>query len=325
MLAGMMTFAIYESYIGKGAPTNAAGSRRGYGLTPDQAHRDAQHWANQAPWARTRKIIVSDVNKPSSMTSRDEQIAWHVCGFPGEYVPIMQSQRECSRLIREGRYATAIHTVLSGDATRRHGGFGAASSTSLRLYANPYDISARGWYFTSLEDFEQKFKKHLPVEEYEIDFIDGSTEAAALFKILKVNQGNVAEFFERLDDFESMNEHDQAALYYVMEEANITDDLDEALKLVDDEVRVMEGDAKDYAYNYIDSIGEIPKKLADMYFDYESFGGEEMIDDIYGRGNIPTDLAQRYFDYDAFARNLVLSGDIHEFRYNDKRWVTDYN
>lgn len=218
-----------------------------------------------------------------------------------------------------------------------------------KLYANPYDISARGWYFGSLDEWETKFKKHLPVEEYEIDFIDGSDEALALFKILKVNQVNVAEFFERLDDFESMNEHDQAALYYVMEKANITDDLDKALKLVDREVRVMEGDAKDYAHEYIDQIGEIPKKLADMYFDYESFGrdvkydldsddpndaerlemddadlGEEVIRDIYGR-DVPAELVTRYFDYDAFARDLRLNSDIHEFEYGGKRWVTDYN
>jgi antirestriction protein len=219
----------------------------------------------------------------------------------------------------------------------------------IKLYANPYDITAHGWYFSTAEDFEKKFKKHLPVEEYEIDFIDGSDEAAALFKILKVNQANLAEFFDRLDDFEALAEHDQAALHYIMEENPFTDDLDKALKLVDDEVRVMEGTAKDYAYAYIESAGGIPKTLTDAYFDYEAFGrdvkydldpdthadqarldmddadlGEEMLRDMYGR-EIPADLVERYFDYDAFARDLKLNGDVHEFRFRGTRWVTDYN
>ena len=219
----------------------------------------------------------------------------------------------------------------------------------LKLYASPYDITAHGWYFSSEEEFEKKFKKHLPVEEYELDFIDGSDEAATLFKILKVHQANIAEFFSRLDDFEALNEHDQAALHFLMEEANVTADLDKALKLVEDEVRVMEGTAKDYAYEYIESVGAIPKNLVDSYFDYEAFGrdvkydldpdthadqarldmddadlGEEMLRDMYGR-EIPADLAERYFDYDAFARDLKLNGDVHEFRFGGKRWVTDYN
>jgi len=35
----------------------------------------------------------------------------------------------------------------------------------IKLYANPYDITAHGWYFSTAEDFEKKFKKHLPVED----------------------------------------------------------------------------------------------------------------------------------------------------------------
>jgi hypothetical protein len=104
---------IFESYVGKGAPSNAAGSRVGYGLTKEQAHENAGHWANQAAWAKTRKVAVSDVSKPGGMTSRDEKIAWEVCGIPDEYVPATKVQKECADLIGKGRYATAILKALS--------------------------------------------------------------------------------------------------------------------------------------------------------------------------------------------------------------------
>ena len=93
---------IFESYVGKGAPSNAAG-----------AHDNASHWHNQAPWARTRKITVFDVSTPPQMTSRDEKIAWEVCGIPDEYVPATATQRECADLIGKGRYASAIFKALS--------------------------------------------------------------------------------------------------------------------------------------------------------------------------------------------------------------------
>ena len=54
------------------------------------------------------------------------------------------------------------------------------------LYAQPYDLDAQGFYFTSFEDYETKYNKNCnvygqPVEEYEIQFIDGSAINCALF------------------------------------------------------------------------------------------------------------------------------------------------
>lgn len=47
-----------------------------------------------------------------------------------------------------------------------------------QLHAQPYDITANGFYFESLEDYADKAKSNRndygdPVEEYEIQFIDG--------------------------------------------------------------------------------------------------------------------------------------------------------
>lgn len=211
------------------------------------------------------------------------------------------------------------------------------------LYANPYDTGAKGWYFKSLADFERQYKKHLPVEEYEIDFIDGSAQASTLFEMMKVNQANLGDFFEQLDDFEDMPEHEQAALYYAVTNLGI-DDLDRARKRVDDAIRVTKGDARAYAEEYIDAIGgvgELPKNVIEMYFDYEHFGrdakidleeddpahdlsneeyGLELVDDL-GSSNVN---AEFYFDMDAFARDLRLGGDVSEFEFNDSTWTTDY-
>jgi len=104
---------IFESYVGKGAPSNASGARRGYGLTKKQAHENAGHFANQAPWARVRKITVIDQAKRPMMTAADELVAWQICGTPDEFVPATERERVCAYLIGQGRFASAILKALS--------------------------------------------------------------------------------------------------------------------------------------------------------------------------------------------------------------------
>jgi len=224
----------------------------------------------------------------------------------------------------------------------------------IQLYANPYDISAKGWYFKDADDFDAKYKKHLPVEEYEIEFIDGTREEADLFKAMGVNQGNVREFLDVIGQLD--NEHDQAAFYYVVEQYPSKHKSDpegwaEALEKVEDEVRVMEGDSKAYAEEYIDNIGgvgQLDKKTVEMYFDYEAFGsaleqdlnpdeeGDRYYLDMndYERGEAYVDsigfdslgkAAEEYFDMDKFARDLDLGGDVSEFVFAGKTWTTDYH
>lgn len=104
---------IWESYIGKGAPSNAAGSRRGYGLTKEDAYKNAAHWANQAAWAKERRLTICDQAKPSSTTTRDEKIAWDVVGADPAFEPDPRLWRECAELIRRGKYATAVLRALT--------------------------------------------------------------------------------------------------------------------------------------------------------------------------------------------------------------------
>ena len=151
-------------------------------------------------------------------------------------------------------------------------------------HAIPYDISATGFYFSTLEEYRDKAASHTneygdPVEEYEIQFIDGPSEDAVLFKALGVNQANLSQWFEVFDD---MDEHDALKAIY------LADHLDECMEDIPsklDEVMLFEGRALEFVEQYIEDTG-----LLDQ---------------------IPENL-QFYFDIDAFARDMVLGGEITE-------------
>ena len=149
-------------------------------------------------------------------------------------------------------------------------------------HATPYDISAMGFYFTSLEDYQAKAATHrndygLPVEEYEIQYIDG--DAAILFNALEVNQATLELWFEQFEDLDG--EDVVKAIYLASYEGCAMTDIPDRLE----DVILFEGDARAYAEDYLESTG--------------------MLDQM------PENL-RYYFDVDAFARDLVLGGDITE-------------
>ncbi|WP_370334473.1 antirestriction protein ArdA [Parvularcula marina] len=77
-----------------------------------------------------------------------------------------------------------------------------------QFYAQPYDISATGFYFDDITTYEARVTTCRnsagdPVEEFEIQFIDGDTLDAQLFDALSVNQATIAIFIERLDAWDT--------------------------------------------------------------------------------------------------------------------------
>lgn len=69
------------------------------------------------------------------------------------------------------------------------------------LFAQPYDISATGFYFASVEGYEKQSTRLLnsfgqPVEEFEIQFIDGDDLDAELFKAVGIHQGDIGAFLD---------------------------------------------------------------------------------------------------------------------------------
>lgn len=161
-----------------------------------------------------------------------------------------------------------------------------------QYHATPYDISAIGFYFSTYEEYQEKAVNHHnqygdPVEEYEIQFIDGDNYQ--LFKALEVNQANLSQWF---DDFEELDNDDRTKAAYLAEYSGFRDMADILEHLED--VMLFEGTALEYTEQYIEDTGmlnEMPENL------------------------------RYYFDTEAFARDLVVSGDINVVEFNNIKFV----
>jgi len=161
------------------------------------------------------------------------------------------------------------------------------------LFAQPYDLSAQGFYFTSLEEYQAKSAKnvnayHSPVEEYEIQFIDGDSIDAQLFEALGVNQANFGLF---LGFCESWDEQQKQKVIIAAGECGYSFDMET-------------GDPDDFELDLyeMDSLRELA-----AHFVEEGLFGE-----------IPERL-QYYLDYDAIARDLGV--DYSETTIAGKRFI----
>ena len=161
---------------------------------------------------------------------------------------------------------------------------------STTLYAQPYNRDAQGFYFHDAEEFETKSgnlrdRFGCPVEEFEIQFIDG--DDAALFDACGIDQSSLAIWF---DDIEVLDDHEKIALYFLTGELGYF--LDDAINKID-EVVIFHGDAQEAA--------------------------EELFDDCYAH-TIPDNL-RIYFDMEKFARDLEMGGDFNEFEYEGRTYT----
>ena len=140
------------------------------------------------------------------------------------------------------------------------------------LYAQPYDISATGFYFDSAEDYAQQAAKNYNtfgglVEEYELQFIDGEEIDCALFKALRVDQVNFSAYFCACDTW---NEFQKQKVILAVGQAgykfNLGADNPDSL-----DVDIYELDSlKDLAEQFVEEglFGEIPASIA-YYIDYD--------------------------------------------------------
>jgi len=133
------------------------------------------------------------------------------------------------------------------------------------LYAQPYDISANGFYFRSFEEYQQKSSTlrndyGAPVEEFEIQFIDGDDLDCNLFKVLDIHQGNFDSFFTVCKDW---NENRKIKVIIAVGEAGYNfdprkDDPD------DFDIELYELDSlRDLAEQFIEEglFGDIPENI----------------------------------------------------------------
>lgn len=142
-----------------------------------------------------------------------------------------------------------------------------------RFYAQPYDIMAHGFFFECAEDYTAKREAcrnayGQPVEEFEIQFIDGDDLDAQLFDALSVTQANIIPFIERLETWEDWQKKDVIVAvgecgYRFDIETDDPDDLDVDL--------YTEMTLRDLAYQFVDEglFGDIPDHLV-HYIDYDA-------------------------------------------------------
>lgn len=76
-----------------------------------------------------------------------------------------------------------------------------------QLFAQPYDISATGFYFETAEEYKKNANALRneygdPVEEFEIQFIDGEEIDCDLARTIGLNQANLVQFLDCIDDWD---------------------------------------------------------------------------------------------------------------------------
>ena len=168
-------------------------------------------------------------------------------------------------------------------------------------HATPYDISATGFYFQTLEEYQKKAAEHRneygdPVEEYEIQYIDGEGGDCDLFHTLSVNQANLNIWF---DDFEgAFTDEELVKVLYLSGEFGLS--MKEILERDLDDVYLFEGSPKDYAERYLEDSG--------------------ILDAVEKAGLNPF-----YIDTDAYARDMEINGGFTTFEHDGNQFVIEYH
>lgn len=150
-----------------------------------------------------------------------------------------------------------------------------------QLFAQPYDISADGFFFETVDEYDSKSGKLRnsygePVEEFEIQFIDGEDIDCALFKALGVHQGDIPAYLEAVDDWEDWQ---KVNVILAVGEAGYSFDLgdDDPDKF---DIQIYNVDSmKELAEQFVEEgvFGEIPESLQ-FYIDYESIARDLEMD-----------------------------------------------
>ena len=180
-------------------------------------------------------------------------------------------------------YTLIDYSVLScNQATNKR----MVNRMKIELHAQPYDTSASGFYFSTLEEYETKFELSQPVEEYELQFINGDDDQCQFAGMFPANSCDLEEWLDYLDQFEGLDDSEQVALFYLAEILNYS--IDDCFNKYND-IMLSEGTALDAAYEHIE----------------QCYNLDEMLGSLKG-----------YFDYESYANDMERSSEYYEFRYN---------
>jgi hypothetical protein len=166
------------------------------------------------------------------------------------------------------------------------------------LCATPYDISANFFYFDDYETYQEKAKAlrnayGQPVEEFEIQFIDGDDWETELAKHGHLNQANLETYFGLLDSIEE--DRDRAG----------------ALELLDNMHETLEEIAARPLHELADRI---VMEVGDGYTSPEQVYdelGQYMVEATCIFENVP-ETVQEFFDIRAYGRSFFYNGYSHE-------------
>ncbi|ADL55538.1 antirestriction protein ArdA [Gallionella capsiferriformans] len=174
---------------------------------------------------------------------------------------------------------------INGDAHQT------ACESSQTYYAQPYSLDASGFYFSNFDDYTTKVEalrdcNGNQVEEFEIQFIDGSHAESDLFQAANVNQCNLGQFLAIVDE---VSDFSLPAIFYLLDQGRTIED----------------------AFNNFDEVCLFSGCLEDA--------AEELFDEIYAH-EIPENL-RIYIDYCAFARDCQYGGDMVEFEFGGETYT----
>lgn len=140
------------------------------------------------------------------------------------------------------------------------------------FYAQPYDITACGFYFETIEQYDERAAKARndygqPVEEFEIQFIDGGDLDAALADAWGLNQVNLGRFLEAAGDWD---DHEKIRFIIAKREGLTFDPDTDDLNDLDIDIYGVET-LRDLAEQFVDEglYGDIPQALSG-YIDYDA-------------------------------------------------------
>ncbi|MGH1398404.1 MAG: antirestriction protein ArdA [Alphaproteobacteria bacterium] len=161
---------------------------------------------------------------------------------------------------------------------------------SIVIHAQPYDITANGFYFSTADEYTEKAAALRngfgdPVEEFEIQFIDGDDLDCALAKAIGLTQANIRDFLGCVEDWQ-----DWQKTLVIIAIGECGYDFDPST----------DPESYDIVVYHVGSYREL---------------AEQFVVEGY-LGDIPEHL-QHYIDYDAIARDLeidygdaVIAGDF---------------
>ncbi len=152
---------------------------------------------------------------------------------------------------------------------------------TLLFYAQPYDISAEGFYFRAAEQYVKnaascKNSYGGLIEEFEIQLIEGDLIDCALAKAWGLSQGNFAPYIDAANDWD---ENDKHSFILAVGECGYCFDADK-VSPSDFDVTIHHVDSmRDLAIEFVEEglFGDIPEPFQ-FYIDYDAIARDLSMD-----------------------------------------------